>query len=87
MYPEMAKDWDYAKNENLSPDTISPNSEKLIWWKCAHGVEWKQSVISRKKSYLYGMDSFLESLVGYHRCLLCRQELKKAKGGEQAQTL
>ena len=44
-------------------------------------------MISRKKSYLNGMDSFLESLVGYHRCLLCRQELKKAKGGERAQTL
>ena len=59
LYPEMAKDWDYAKNDKeLSPDTISPNSEKLVWWKCEHGVEWRQNVVSRKKSYLHGR-SFL----------------------------
>lgn len=81
LYPEMAKDWDYSKNDKeLSPDTISPNSEKLVWWKCEHGVEWRQNVVSRKKSYLHGRD-FASCLlsVGYHRCAICKEKLKRSK--------
>lgn len=81
LYPEMAKDWDYSKNDKeLSPETISPNSEKLVWWKCEHGVEWRQNVVSRKKSYLHGRDfaSCLPSL-GYHRCAICKEKLKRSK--------
>lgn len=81
LYPEMAKDWDYSKNDKeLSPETISPNSEKLVWWKCEHGVEWRQNVVSRKKSYLHGRD-FASCLlsVGYHRCAICKEKLKRSK--------
>lgn len=52
----MAKDWDFSKNDpSDSPQTISPNSEKVVWWKCEHGMEWKQSILSRKQSYLNGI--------------------------------
>lgn len=52
----MAKDWDFSKNDpSDSPQTLSPNSEKVVWWKCEHGMEWKQSILSRKQSYLNGM--------------------------------
>ena len=59
LYPDMAKDWDFDKNgESLRPDMISPNSEKQVWWKCEHGVEWKQGIAYRKRSYLHGTFCF-----------------------------
>lgn len=66
LYPSMARDWDYAKNGKDTPYAISPNSEKIVYWKCEHGVEWKQSVVGRKNSFLNG----------YHRCLMCREKLR-----------
>ena len=51
----MAKDWNYEKNDKSeNPEILSSNSEKVVWWKCEHGVEWKQSIKSRKQSYLNG---------------------------------
>lgn len=40
LYPELAKEWDYDKNE-LTPYDILPNTKKKIWWKCSNGHEWK----------------------------------------------
>ena len=51
----MAKDWNYEKNDKSeNPEILSSNSEKVVCWKCEHGVEWKQSIKSRKQSYLNG---------------------------------
>lgn len=33
-HPEIAKDWDYDKNE-LSPDTVLAGTHAKYWWKCA----------------------------------------------------
>ncbi len=46
--PEMAKDWDYSKNDIL-PNSITNNSSKKVWWKChTCGYEWQASPNSRK---------------------------------------
>ena len=73
LYPSMARDWDYAKNGKDTPYEVSPNSEKIVYWKCEHGVEWKQSVVSRKHSYLNG----------YHRCMICRERLQREMEAKQ----
>jgi len=45
--PQLAKDWDYGKNRD-DPHTISPNSSKKAWWKCAScGNEWQAQIHSR----------------------------------------
>ena len=33
-YPEIAKDWDYEKNGELTPDMVSAHSGQKVWWKC-----------------------------------------------------
>ena len=33
-YPELAKDWDYEKNQEISINSCSPNSRIKVWWKC-----------------------------------------------------
>lgn len=40
-------EWDYDKNESITPETVSKGSHKIIWWKCSNGHEWKAQIKSR----------------------------------------
>lgn len=33
-FPDLAKQWDYERNEGLTPDTIAAYSNKKVWWIC-----------------------------------------------------
>ena len=33
LYPEIVKEWDYQKNENLKPEETTCRGNKRIWWK------------------------------------------------------
>lgn len=46
VYPEIAKQWDYGKNEG-SPSTVTPRSSKRIWWKCDKNRSWKNTIAHR----------------------------------------
>ncbi len=46
-YPEIANQWNQEKNLSLKPETILPNSNKKVWWKCQNGHEWQAAVNSR----------------------------------------
>lgn len=39
-YPDLAKEWNYEKNGELSPRDVMAKSGKKIWWKCSRGHEW-----------------------------------------------
>lgn len=43
LFPELAEQWDYAKNDSLRPDMVTPGSNKKVWWKCTRGHEWLAS--------------------------------------------
>ena len=47
--PDVAKEWNYDKNNGLTPAEITPNSGKKVWWKCSEGHEWQASIINRSK--------------------------------------
>ena len=47
--PILAKEWDYEKNEDLTPADVLPNSNKMVWWKCKNGHQW-QAVINSRNS-------------------------------------
>ena len=47
--PELAKEWNYDKNCQLTPDAVTCGSNKKVWWKCSLGHEWQASVADRKK--------------------------------------
>ena len=41
-YPELAKEWNYKKNGDITPFDITIGSGKKIWWKCANcNYEWR----------------------------------------------
>lgn len=34
-FPDIAKEWNYEKNNKLKPDEVTAHSNKKVWWKCA----------------------------------------------------
>lgn len=51
LEPEIAVEWNYEKNPNLSPDQITVSSNKKVWWKCKEGHEWQEKPTNRIKGY------------------------------------
>ena len=50
MRPDVAAEWNYEKNEDLTPRFIKYTSrEEKVWWKCAEGHEWQTTVYARTK--------------------------------------
>ena len=47
LNPNLAKEWNYEKNDGLTPENIMPNSGQKVWWKCNKGHEWKATVSNR----------------------------------------
>lgn len=51
LYPEIAKEWHPGKNGYLTPQTVSVNSNRRVWWQCEHGHEWQAQIFSRTHSH------------------------------------
>lgn len=48
--PILAKEWNYDKNRDLSPENVTANSHKKVWWKCLECKhEWQASINNRNK--------------------------------------
>lgn len=47
-HPGLALEWNYEKNENLSPTQVKAGSDKKVWWKCERGHEWSAIINDRK---------------------------------------
>ena len=45
--PILAKEWNYDRNNDLTPLDVSPNSGKKVWWRCSEGHEWQAVIGSR----------------------------------------
>ena len=47
--PTLAKEWNHAKNGELTPMDVMPNSDKKVWWLCSKGHEWQATIGHRNK--------------------------------------
>ena len=47
--PELAKEWNYEKNNPLKPSDFTVGSGKKVWWICDKGHEWIASIDNRVK--------------------------------------
>lgn len=45
--PDLCKEWNYKKNDPITPHNISPHNSKKVWWKCKNGHEFLATVGSR----------------------------------------
>lgn len=49
--PFLASQWNYKKNLNLTPDKVTPKSNKKVWWICNVDTnhEWEETIANRNK--------------------------------------
>lgn len=47
--PDLANEWNYKKNTNLTPIDITAGSNKKAWWKCSKGHEWEAKICNRSQ--------------------------------------
>ena len=45
--PEIAAEWDYAKNKDADPRRIHRSSKEIYWWKTQYGYSWQAKVSER----------------------------------------
>jgi len=45
--PKLAGEWHPAKNGAITPDNITANSGRKVWWMCKKGHEWQAVVAGR----------------------------------------
>ena len=49
-HPNIAKEWDYKKNEGVTPfDVMAGSNNKKYWFKCSKGHSYSSSLLNRKK--------------------------------------
>lgn len=53
-YPEIAREWDYEKNRELTPDSVKPFSHRKVWWKCPNGHSYEREISGRIASVKTG---------------------------------
>lgn len=49
LYPDIAHEWDYVKNGNISPTMVASQSGKSVWWLCEKGHSWRAIIQNRTK--------------------------------------
>lgn len=45
--PDIAGEWHPTKNGDVTPDSVTLGSKKVVWWSCRKGCEWQAQVNSR----------------------------------------
>ena len=51
-FPDIAKEWDYAKNKG-TPDDYTAQSHKAVWWNATERGSWQQSLHLRTDKRLH----------------------------------
>ena len=45
--PALAGEWDYGANQAVTPETVTPHSNRTVWWVGACGHRWKAKINHR----------------------------------------
>ncbi len=49
LNPDLANEWNFEKNDGLTPLDVTPGSHKKVWWKCSKGHEWQATISNRNR--------------------------------------
>lgn len=47
--PALAQEWHPTKNLPLSPNNVTPNSGRKVWWQCSERHEWQANINNRAR--------------------------------------
>ena len=62
----LMKEWNWDKNINIDPSSLTSGSPKKVWWVCAKGHEWEASINNRNKNRGCPYCSNKKILIGYN---------------------
>lgn len=66
LCPEIASEWNYERNGDLTPREVGAGSYKKVWWKCKNGHEWQAVIVSRNNGRGCAYCSKKRILAGYN---------------------
>ena len=49
-FPVIAAEWSYERNGTLTPEQVTPYSNRKVWWRCRLGHEYQAAVGARTNS-------------------------------------
>ena len=53
-HPKVLKYWDFSKNKLVTPEIVSKNSRKSVWWHCPDcGYEWAEVIKNQVKKLVW----------------------------------
>ncbi len=53
-HPKVLKYWDFSKNKLITPEIVSQNSRKSVWWHCPDcGHEWEEKIKNQVKKLVW----------------------------------
>ena len=65
--PDLAKEWNYDKNDGLTPENVTANNNKKVWWRCRTcGNEWETLVSIRSGGSQCPYCSGIRLLAGFN---------------------
>ena len=47
VFPQLARQWDQERNGALTPQQVSPYSNRAVWWRCGLGHSWHAAISTR----------------------------------------
>ena len=50
LYPHLMKEWDFEKNQDISPESILGAPKLIVWWKCIKGHSFQSSIDNRART-------------------------------------
>lgn len=75
--PDLANEWNYGRNSDLTPFDVTQGSNKKVWWKCKKGHEWQAVISSRASGNGCPICSGHKVLAGYNDLATLKPELAK----------
>ena len=86
LNPELARQWNYAKNGVLTPKDVKPKSNRKVWWICEKGHEWEAIIADRTSGKGCPICSGKKVLYGYNdlatNCPEIAEQWNELKNGD-----
>ena len=76
-YPDIAKDWDYASNKNITPDLVIAGSNRSYFWICSEGHSYKAPISQRLRGRGCPYCTGRKVLIGYNDLPTTEPKLSK----------
>lgn len=85
--PQLAADWDYERNDPLKPENVTSSSARKVWWHCALGHTWFESIHNRDHGRGCPFCSGRQVLAGFNDLVTRNPRLAKEWDYEKNESL